>query len=99
MSLQSRKLTRTSSGRLVKAPEACLRWWMTRYGFLLGGGLVPYVLRPQLEGCLHMFVGEAYAHGIMHGEAVLKSCPSETDCEGELGRLKDVVLSGPDDIT
>lgn len=98
MSLQSRKLTRTSSGRLGKAGVSALvddEIWLLAWG---GGGWC-LILRPQLEGGRHMFVGEAYAHGILHGEAVLKSCPSETDCEGELGRLKDVVLSGPDDIT
>lgn len=40
---------------------------------ILGGGNVPYILRPVVSGTganLYQLVGEAYVHGIMYGEAV-----------------------------
>jgi hypothetical protein len=38
---------------------------------VLAGGTVPYLIRPvnDAEGSRFRFVGEAYVHGIMHGEA------------------------------
>lgn len=40
--------------------------------WILRGAKVPFILRPQVDGqfCL---VGEAYVHGIMHGEAAVNS--------------------------
>lgn len=42
---------------------------------LLFGGLTPYILRDIGEGC-HQFIGEAYVHGIMHGEG-MRDCDAE----------------------
>jgi hypothetical protein len=37
---------------------------------VLAGGTVPYLIRPvDAEGSRFRFIGEAYVHGIMHGEA------------------------------
>ncbi|KAK3658343.1 hypothetical protein LTR56_001754 [Elasticomyces elasticus] len=38
--------------------------------WILAGGKVPFILRPKVNGRFEL-VGEAYVHGIMHGEAVL----------------------------
>ncbi|KAK5744570.1 hypothetical protein LTR17_001965 [Elasticomyces elasticus] len=37
--------------------------------WILAGGKVPFILRPKVNGRFEL-VGEAYVHGIMHGEAV-----------------------------
>ena len=37
--------------------------------FVFPGGLVPFVLRTSIDGC-YRFIGEAYVHGIMRGEAL-----------------------------
>jgi hypothetical protein len=43
---------------------------------VLFGGRVPYVLRWSSESSSHEFLGDAYVHGIMHGE-VLKGLQSD----------------------
>ncbi|MCJ1404110.1 hypothetical protein MMC11_007335 [Xylographa trunciseda] len=37
---------------------------------VLFGGQTPFVLRPRPESDYHVFIGECYIHGWMHGEAI-----------------------------
>jgi len=54
--------------------------------WVLCGGNVPFVLRPQTatrgmapsEACPRYFLGDAYVHGIMHGEAVVNCSETTT---------------------
>ncbi|KAF3038977.1 hypothetical protein E8E12_002657 [Didymella heteroderae] len=78
-SIAGRKMVATKDGSLMLAP------WRTCAGdvvVVLPGGRVPYILRPQImrrdsgfaeEGLeksqQYQFIGDAYVHGIMHGEA------------------------------
>ena len=41
--------------------------------WVLKGGNVPFVLRRVKEG-VYRLVGDAYVHGIMHGEAIPTRC-------------------------
>ncbi|RDW56510.1 hypothetical protein BP5796_13151 [Coleophoma crateriformis] len=62
----SRRLFRTQNGYLGTCPE------QTKVGdciFIIPETSVPYVLRPVHDG-QYKLIGEAYVHGIMHGEAV-----------------------------
>jgi hypothetical protein len=63
--MTKRCVMRTESGTIGLGPDnidADDEIW------LLAGGRVPYALRPGIDGC-YEFLGEAYVHGIMHGEA------------------------------
>ncbi|RSL73967.1 hypothetical protein CEP53_000556 [Fusarium sp. AF-6] len=62
-----RRVFRTQQNYLGNGPGAA------RPGdqvWVLAGGRVPFVLRPQEEKGKFELVGDAYVHGIMHGEAV-----------------------------
>lgn len=77
--IAGRKMVTTTAGSLVLAP------WRTCVGdvvAVLPGGRVPFILRPQIlrrdsgfaekgpeRALQYQFVGDAYVHGFMHGEA------------------------------
>lgn len=61
-----RRFIITKSGRLGWCPETCQQGDTIT---VLAGGRVPYVLRKTDDRC-HTFLGDAYVHGIMDGEAV-----------------------------
>ncbi|RSM07899.1 hypothetical protein CDV31_008391 [Fusarium ambrosium] len=74
-----RRVFRTQQNYLGNGPGAA------RPGdqvWVLAGGRVPFVLRPQEEKGKFELVGDAYVHGIMHGEAV-----SQTD-----GKMEAITL-------
>lgn len=61
-----RRVASTANGHLGLVPrtaQAGDEIW------LFGGGRTPYILRPTAEQRQYIFVGEAYVHGIMDGEA------------------------------
>ncbi|KAF9636440.1 Heterokaryon incompatibility [Lasiodiplodia theobromae] len=47
---------------------------------VLSGAIVPFILRS--DGAEHKLVGEAYVHGIMHGEAYQSTLIKETSIAG-----------------
>lgn len=62
-----RRLFRTRKGYLglgghglLKGDRICI----------LAGGAVPFILRPRSTGEHHEFIGDAYVHGVMDGEAL-----------------------------
>ncbi|KAK4175799.1 hypothetical protein QBC36DRAFT_330579 [Triangularia setosa] len=64
-----RRLGITASKRVCLLPK------LTEVGdkvALLRGGRVPMILRPREEGTMQ-FIGEAYVHGVMDGEAFIES--------------------------
>ncbi|KAH8802587.1 heterokaryon incompatibility protein-domain-containing protein [Xylogone sp. PMI_703] len=67
--MRGRKLFRTRQNRALGAGSKSLK--IGDFVCLLAGGSVPYVIR-RVDGAKNKFrfVGEAYVHGIMHGEAV-----------------------------
>jgi Heterokaryon incompatibility protein (HET) len=62
----SRRFSRTNDGRLARVPDGA---HTGDFICVLHGSEVPYVLRAQEDGAFTV-VGECYAHGIMHGEAL-----------------------------
>ena len=84
---QYRRFIRTSKGFIGVAAQRCLVGDLI---VVLAGGRVPYVLRqmPPREtdsndlghsGTRYQILGDAYVHGIMHGEALLKSDGTELE--------------------
>jgi len=81
--IAGRKMVTTRDGSFVLAP------WRTCAGdvvAILPGGRVPYILRPQImrrdsgfaedelkRSKQYQFIGDAYIHGVMHGEAYDKT--------------------------
>jgi hypothetical protein len=67
--MRGRKLFRTGQNRSLGIGSKSLE--VGDLVCLLAGGSVPYVIR-RINGAENKFrfVGEAYVHGIMHGEAV-----------------------------
>lgn len=61
-----KRFCRTEGGRLARVPEKAA---VGDSICILHGSEVPYVLRLQEDGTFTV-VGECYAHGIMHGEAL-----------------------------
>jgi hypothetical protein len=59
-----RQLVWTDGGRFGQGTESIIK---RDEVLLFSDGFVPFVLRPIGEGKFH-FIGEAYVHGIMHGE-------------------------------
>jgi hypothetical protein len=66
----SRRFSRTEDGRLTRVPDHAQRGDLIA---ILHGSSVPYVLRKQEDGVSFKVVGECYAHGLMHGEALRSS--------------------------
>ncbi|KAK5659301.1 hypothetical protein OQA88_1394 [Cercophora sp. LCS_1] len=65
-SLACRRMVLTKDKRLAVAPLS------SQTGdevWILGGSAVPVILRKVSEGC-YKLLGQAYVHGVMHGEAV-----------------------------
>ena len=67
--MPGRKLFRTEENRSLGLGPQSLE--IGDLVCVLAGGRVPYLIRPvNDEDNEAQFVGEAYVHGIMHGEAV-----------------------------
>ena len=90
---QYRRFIRTSKGFIGVAAQRCLVGDLI---VVLAGGRVPYVLRqmPPREtdsnglgysGTRYQILGDAYVHGIMHGEALLES-------DGTQVKLKEIIM-------
>lgn len=45
--------------------------------WLLQGGLIPFILRWKSAQEAYVLIGEAYVHGIMHGEALVDAYPGQ----------------------
>jgi hypothetical protein len=59
-----RSLFRTSVGSLGIGPQSLQ---ILDEVWILNGATVPFVLRPREDGTFQL-IGEAYLHGLMHGE-------------------------------
>jgi hypothetical protein len=69
----NRKFLRSSKDKLFGlAPTKSL---VGDYICILFGCSVPVILRKSEDGKSYLFVGEAYIHGMMDGEAVPKPVP------------------------
>lgn len=66
LTMKGRRLATTSTGWLALLPEYTQRGDIIA---VLFGCSFPVVLRP-LDGCNYEYIGEAYVHGIMDGEAI-----------------------------
>ena len=62
-----RKFFRTSDGRFGVGPRGLT---VSDEVWLLEGGKTPFILRREPDGHSHRIIGEAYIHGVMHGELV-----------------------------
>ena len=68
--IAGRKLFSTVGGMLALGPRSMFNEGPVTYRlFLLKGAKVRYILK-RLENGTYRLVGEAYVHGIMHGEAI-----------------------------
>ncbi|USP80378.1 hypothetical protein yc1106_07652 [Curvularia clavata] len=61
-----RRFAVTKNGRFGLVPEAAKRGDLV---CIPHGSRVPYILRPYKEKDLYQNIGEAFVHGLMHGEA------------------------------
>jgi hypothetical protein len=68
---KKRRLFRTSSNHLGTGPRSL---GIGDEVWILNGGCVPFVLRPQSHGN-YKLIGEAYVHGVMHGEVKAMEIP------------------------
>lgn len=68
--MDGRRLFSTCEGLLGVGPRSMFDEGESGYEiYILKGAKVPYILR-KLENGTYRLVGEAYVHGIMHGEVL-----------------------------